>query len=177
MMYDEVKDDESKLIAQVRLQRQRQLYKDFNKAGKLRPTSVNTHVYGYNKNKYFEELKQSNRYKIYNERISGTYWNDAIFANEKLLNEHIDKHLKEFDNISEEEYVQKARDLLNAELSDNIKGFMTQQKTFLKYDVKNNEFVVGNSKGFISTFYKPSRGINYWKDEVKRYEIFRGNYD
>lgn len=43
--------------------------------------------------------------------------------------------------------------------------------------VKNNEFVVGNPKGFISTFYKPSRGINYWKDEVKRYEIFRGNYD
>ncbi|MDU5149140.1 MAG: phage minor capsid protein [Anaerococcus prevotii] len=177
MMHDKVGDDESKLIAQVRLQRQRQLYKDFNKAGKLRPTTVNTSVYGYNKNKYFEELKQSNRYKIYNERISGTYLDNATFASEKSLKIHLKKHLKEFDNISEEEYVQKARDLLNAELSDSIKGFMTQQKTILKYNVKNNEFVVGNPKGFISTFYKPSRGINYWKDEVKRYEIFRGNYD
>lgn len=177
MMYDKVGDDESKLIAQVRLQRQRQLYKDFNKAGKLRPTSVNTNIYGYNRSEYFEELKQSNRYKIYKERISGTYWKNATFASDRSLKTHINKHLKEFDNLSEEEYLQKARDLLNAELSDNIKGFMTQQKTFLKYDVKNNEFVVGNSKGFISTFYKPSRGINYWKDEVKRYEIFRGNYD
>ena len=56
MMYDKVVDDESKLIAQVRLQRQRQLYKDFNKAGKLRPTSVNTHVYGYNRSKASKEF-------------------------------------------------------------------------------------------------------------------------
>ena len=42
MMYDKVGDDESKLIAQVRLQRQRQLYKDFNKAGGLRANSLNT---------------------------------------------------------------------------------------------------------------------------------------
>lgn len=56
MMYDEVKDDESKLIAQVRLQRQRQLYNDFNKAGKLRPTSVNTHVYGYSRSKASKEV-------------------------------------------------------------------------------------------------------------------------
>lgn len=177
MMYDKVGDDESKLIAQVRLQRQRQLYKNFNRAGKLRPTTVNTSVYGYNNSKYFEELKQSNRYKIYKERISGNYWENATFSSDKSLKIHIDKHLKEFDNISEEEYLRKARDLLNAELSNNIKGFMTQQKTILKYNVENNEFVVGNSKGFISTFYKPSRGIDYWKDEVKRYEIFRGNYD
>ena len=42
MMYDKVGDDESKTIAQVRLQRQRQLYKDFNKAGGLRANSLNT---------------------------------------------------------------------------------------------------------------------------------------
>ncbi|WP_106460151.1 phage minor capsid protein [Anaerococcus sp. Marseille-P3915] len=173
MMYDKVGDDESKLIAQVRLQRQRQLYKDFNKAGKLRPTTVNTNVYGYSKNKYFEELKQSNRYKIYKERISGTYWNNATFASEKLRNKHIDKHLKEFDNLSEEEYLQKARDLLNAELSDNIKGFMTQQKFIFKYNIKNNEFAIGSSKGFISTYFKPKPGIKYWEGETKKYEIFK----
>lgn len=173
MMYDEVQDKESKLIAQVRLQRQRQLYKDFNKAGKFRSTSVNTHVYGYNRNKYFEELKQSNRYKIYNERISGTYWKNATFASDRSLKTHINKHLKEFDNISEEEYLQKARDLLNAELSDNIKGFMTQQKLIFKYDVKNNEFVIGSNKGFISTYFKPKPGIKYWEGETKKYEVFR----
>lgn len=173
MMYDKVGDDESKLIAQVRLQRQRQLYKDFNRAGKLRPTNFNTSVYGYNKSKYFEELKQSNRYKIYNERISGTYWNNATFASEKLRNKHIDKHLKEFDDLSEEEYLQKARNLLNAELSDNIKGFMTQQKFIFKYNIKNNEFAIGSSKGFISTYFKPKPGIKYWEGETKKYEIFK----
>lgn len=61
MMYDKVGDDESKLIAQVRLQRQRQLYKDFNKAGKLCPTTVNTHVYGYdNKKAEVKKLRKDN---------------------------------------------------------------------------------------------------------------------
>lgn len=44
MMYDKVGDDESKLIAQVRLQRQRQLYNAFNSAGNLRTSSINTYV-------------------------------------------------------------------------------------------------------------------------------------
>lgn len=56
MMYDKVGDDESKLIAQVRLQRQRQLYKDFNRAGKLHSTGVNTNVYGYNRSKASKEV-------------------------------------------------------------------------------------------------------------------------
>lgn len=50
-MYDKVGDRENKLIAQVRLQRQRQLYKDFNRAGKLCPANVNTSVYRYSKSK------------------------------------------------------------------------------------------------------------------------------
>lgn len=37
-------------------------------AGKICPSTVNSNIYGDNKNKYFEELKQSNRYKIYKER-------------------------------------------------------------------------------------------------------------
>lgn len=44
MMYDKVGDKESKTIAQVRLQRQRQLYKEFNKAGSLRANSFNTYT-------------------------------------------------------------------------------------------------------------------------------------
>lgn len=61
MMYDKIGDKENKTIAQVRLQRQRQLYKNFNKAGKLRPTSVNTHVYGYNnKNTGVKRVRKDN---------------------------------------------------------------------------------------------------------------------
>lgn len=36
MMFDEVGDNEAKLANQVRLQRQRQLYKDFNRASKIK---------------------------------------------------------------------------------------------------------------------------------------------
>lgn len=59
-MYDKVGDDESKLVAQVRLQRQMQLYKDFNRADNLRPTSVNTNIYGYDSKK--TEVKKLRKY-------------------------------------------------------------------------------------------------------------------
>ncbi len=62
-MYDKVGDEESKLIAQVRLQRQRQLYKNFNMAGKLRPTSVNTNVYGYSKVRQVRKFGQIEKHK------------------------------------------------------------------------------------------------------------------
>ena len=81
--------------------------------------------------------------------------------------------LKEFDNISEEEYLQKARYLLNAELSNNIKGFMTQQKFIFKYDIKNNEFAIGREDGHISTYFKPKPGIDYWEGEIEKYDIFK----
>lgn len=56
MMFDEVGDSEAKLANQVRLQRQRQLYKDFNKAGKLRGKTSNINVYGYNRSKASKEV-------------------------------------------------------------------------------------------------------------------------
>ncbi|MDY3007090.1 phage minor capsid protein, partial [Anaerococcus porci] len=56
MMYERLGDDESRLIAQVRLQRQRQLYKDFNKAGNLRAKPYNLAKYGYNKSKASKEV-------------------------------------------------------------------------------------------------------------------------
>lgn len=36
LMYKEVKDDEALTIAQIRLQNQRKLYREFNRAGKLK---------------------------------------------------------------------------------------------------------------------------------------------
>src|SRR5690625_700734 len=173
MMYDKVGDKDNKLIAQIRLQRNMNLYKRFNKAGKLRPTSVNSHVYGYNRSRYNDEVKQSNRYKIYKERISGNYWNGATFYSDRLVKKHIDKHIEEFGNISSHEYLSKARKLLNAEFSDDIEGFMTNEKFIFKYNIIKNEFAVGREDGHISTYFKPKPGRDYWESEKKKYDIFK----
>ena len=50
---------------------------------------------------------------------------------------------------------------------------MTQQKFIFKYNIKNNEFAIGSSKGFISTYFKPKPGIKYWEGETKKYDIFK----
>ena len=118
MMYDKVGDKESKLIAQVRLQRQRQLYKDFNKAGKLRPTSVNTHVYGYNKSKASQEVwatkkAQKKANEIYN--LGSDKLNLDIYLKDEKLRKAIrsdynltinpgrqDKHIQGTNNYNQE---------------------------------------------------------------------------
>lgn len=118
MMYDKVGDRENKLIAQVRLQRQRQLYKDFNRAGKLRPTSVNTSVYGYNRSKASKEVwanrkAQKKANELYN--LGSDKLNLDIYLKDEKLRKAIrsdynltinpgrqDKHIQGTNNYNQE---------------------------------------------------------------------------
>ncbi|NVF11016.1 hypothetical protein HV819_03290 [Anaerococcus sp. AGMB00486] len=118
MMYERIGDDESRLIAQVRLQRQRQLYKDFNKAGKLRPASVNTSVYGYNRSKASKEVwatkkAQKKANELYN--LGSNKINLDIYLKDEKLRKAIrndynlninqgrqDKHIQGTNNYNQE---------------------------------------------------------------------------
>lgn len=138
MMYDKVGDEESKLIAQVRLQRQRQLYKDFNKAGKLRPTSVNTNVYGYNRSKASKEVwanrkAQKKANTIYN--LGSDKKNLDIYLKDRPLRKYI-KENKDFDKLK----VGKQENHLNN--MENIK-----KKSQFKNTIDEIEMVYNTNRG------------------------------
>jgi hypothetical protein len=100
-----------------------------------------------------------------NDILSNKKWLKAPFSTEKKFNIHIDKHLNEYDNITPEEYLNKARDLLAAPLSEDIEGFKSKLGFVFKYRKSTNDFTIGRADGKISTLYKPEEGIVYWEKE------------
>lgn len=101
MMFDEVGDSEAKLANQVRLQRQRQLYKDFNRAGKINGNASNNHVYGYNRSKASKEVwaskkaqKEANR--LYN--LGSDKKNLDIYLKDRPIRKYV-KENKDFDKL------------------------------------------------------------------------------
>lgn len=138
MMYDKVGDEESKLIAQVRLQSQRQLYKDFNRAGKLRLTNVNTNVYGYNRSKASKEV-WANRKAQKKANIIYDLGSDKKNVEIYLKDLPLRKYIKENKNFDKLKIGKKKNHLKNME---NIKN-----KSQFKNTIEEIEAVFKTNRG------------------------------
>lgn len=91
------------------------------------------------------------------------------FSDKKLLDKHLDKHLKEYENFSPDDYVARAIELLDHPVDSDIKGFIGNNDKVYRYDVHNNDFAVKNKSGTIATLFKPKQGLTYWERQVKKY--------
>lgn len=88
-------------------------------------------------------------------------WANGRFMDKKAENNH-KKHLKEYNNISFDEYVRGARVLLSKPIGGNIDGFENNADAIYRYDIVNNDFVIGK-EGVIITRFKPINGKAYWE--------------
>ena len=96
-------------------------------------------------------------------------WINAGFPNEKSRKRQ-EKHLVEYGDISFDEYVQGARELLSAEVSDDIDEFRNNSGAIYKYKRSTNDFVIGVN-GYVITRFQPKDGEEYWKGEKERESI------
>lgn len=84
------------------------------------------------------------------------------FASQQKFDQHYKKHGSEFGNISQDEYLQKANDLINSQAPTlKTKQEKTDGDTCF-YDTATNEFLVLSKKGVIRSFFCPSDGIDYF---------------
>lgn len=102
-------------------------------------------------------------YKIYKDNLNNNNW-QAVGFNPNYIASH-KKHLKEFNNISFEEYQEKAKELLNNK-SEKILTVISEEGTRFRYDIENNEFACARPNGITQTYFKPKDEIEYWKREV-----------
>ncbi|MEG1870396.1 MAG: hypothetical protein RSC84_02615 [Peptostreptococcaceae bacterium] len=100
--------------------------------------------------------------------ISSKEWLKSSFSSQKKFEQHF-KHLKEYNNIKPEEYLDIARKLLSESLSDDVEGFVSNQGWVFKYRKSTNDFAMGHPKGTISTLFKPSEGYVYYLGEKDKY--------
>ncbi|MEG0072087.1 MAG: hypothetical protein RR692_02720 [Raoultibacter sp.] len=84
------------------------------------------------------------------------------FASQEKFDQHYKKHGREFGEISQDEYLQKANDLI-ASTSSTVKTKREKDDgDTCYYDTATNEFLVLNKKGVIRTFFRPNDGIDYF---------------
>lgn len=129
------------------------------------------------KNKQLRRAPQREIDKIPIDKVSSSdkiidrKWLKANFSTQKKYDRHIEKHLSEYGDITPEDYLNTARDLLAAPLSDDIEGFISEANFIYKYRHSTNDLAIGrNDKNVISTLYKPIKGYEEFTNERKLFE-------
>ena len=84
------------------------------------------------------------------------------FRTEELLNSHYQKHGDEFGDLSKEEYLLGANNLINSSFSDVLTKYEDEDDDKIYYSENTNEFLVLSSDGYIRTYFKPDDGIEYY---------------
>lgn len=113
-------------------------------------------VAGFRRMKTIEEFSDDRKYR------------NASFETPKSLEKHVRKHIAEYGDISEEEYINRAQKLLRQSPSDDILVLKRADGSVAKYRISTNEFVVGTKEGAIRTAFKPQNGYDYWRTEIER---------
>ena len=114
--------------------------------------------------------KRDVNYGSNNDIIGDKKWLKSNFSSEKKLNKHIEKHLDEYGDITPEEYLNKARELLAEPLNEDVEGFISKDGFIFKYRKSTNDFTIGRADGKISTLFKPTDGYKYWLQQIKDYK-------
>ena len=149
-------DDVLRRQCQQRINDLRKRYDRISKDAGLEVRTDKMAVSGFRPVKTVEQLSDAEKYK------------NAVFATENLYQRHVSKHLAEYGGISEEEYMNRARKLLQSPVSDDILSLKRSDGSVSKYRISTNEFVVGTKDGHIRTAFKPKDKMDYWGDEIER---------
>ena len=82
------------------------------------------------------------------------------FRNEKLLNEHYEKHGKEMGFDSAKSYEAAANEVINH--PDALHRIEEEDGDDVYYLEENNGFVIVSIDGYIRTFFYPDDGLDYF---------------
>ena len=82
------------------------------------------------------------------------------FRNDNTLRQHFEKHGAEFSYVSEQEYVEGANSVIVS--PDALHKTEAEDGDDVYYLEETNEFVIVSTDGYIRTYFKPTRGIDYF---------------
>jgi hypothetical protein len=95
-------------------------------------------------------------------------WPEIGFASKQRLNDHYQKHGKEFGAISREEYLRLAQELRDRPLEENILEAKRPDGVVSRFDRKGGAFLAFNRDGVIRTFFRPNDGEAYFWRQARR---------
>lgn len=93
---------------------------------------------------------------------------DIGFRTRRNLEEHYQKHGREFGSISQAEYLLQAQTLRDAAAGGEILEAARKDGVTTRFDRKAGAFLAFNPDLTIRTFFKPNDGERYFKRQLNR---------
>ncbi len=93
----------------------------------------------------------------------------AGFRSKHLLDDHFEKHGREFGHINEQQYLQLAQQLRDSHPGGNILEARRPDGVFSKFDRKRGYFGAYDPDGTIRTFFIPADGVRYFERQEMLY--------
>jgi pyocin large subunit-like protein len=90
------------------------------------------------------------------------------FRSQAQLDEHYEKHGREFGAISKAEYLRLAQELRDAPAGDPILEARRPDGEFSRFDRRHGYFGAYNRNGTIRTFFIPNNGERYFQRQARR---------
>jgi len=90
-----------------------------------------------------------------------------LWGRPETLTRHFDDHGADFGAVDEEDYIRKAGKFFSDSQEKNLPTAVNEEGIIKVYDSETNTFGSYNPDGTIKTFYKPTRGQEYWNDQIK----------
>jgi pyocin large subunit-like protein len=98
-------------------------------------------------------------------------WGTAVgFASERRLDEHYEKHSREFGRLTKQDYLQQAQALRDAPAGGPILESVRGDGVVTRYDRETGAFIAYNPDGVIRTYFKPNDGERYFRRQAERFE-------
>lgn len=92
-------------------------------------------------------------------------YKEYSFRSKKLFNSHYEKHGSEFGNITKEEYLKLANDMLNSDSDTILHKTEKEDGDEVYFDTATGYFLVLSTDGYIRTFFIPDKGIEYYNKQ------------
>lgn len=88
--------------------------------------------------------------------------------NKVSLARHVEEHMKSLGLTSATDYVAHAVAFANHVDRINNTSYVRKNGQTVKYNLKTNELVIVDKRGYITTYYKPKDGKQYYYNDRRR---------
>jgi hypothetical protein len=90
------------------------------------------------------------------------------FRSKHLMDDHFEKHGKEFGPITERQYLQLAQQLRDTRAGVNVIESRREDGVISKFDRRHGYFGAYDPDGTIRTFFIPADGVRYFERQARR---------
>ena len=93
---------------------------------------------------------------------------DIGFASRQKWLDHVEKHGREFGNVTADEYLRQAQTLRDRAAGGDVLESVRRDGVVTRFDKQSGTFLAFNSDLTIRTCFKPNDGANYFWRQSKR---------